>query len=171
MIVGSVISVLASAWVAGQMLVGWVDVYTEIEVDAPKERVWAAISDFDAYASWNPLMIEVRGKAEAGQRMDWTSRIAGADRPYDAKIDKAEPYRELSWTGPISSLGRVLFWGTHSLIVEELGPRRVRFINKERFGGLMSIPYGSFLRTGVRDAYDRMNAAVKLRAEQLARAQ
>lgn len=169
MVVGVVISVMAAAWVAGLARVSTLDVYTEIEISAPKEIVWAIISDFDKYADWNPLMVEARGKPEVGQRMDWTSRIAGADRLYNARVDAVAPARELTWIGPVGSVGRIGFWGRHSLVIEELGPDRVKLINKERFGGLMTFVYGGFLKTGVPAAYDRMNAAVKARAEQMAR--
>jgi len=87
-LLGFIVSVLAGAWVAGHLRVGFVDVYTEVEIEAPRNTVRAVVSDFDKYADWNPLMVKAQGTAAVGARMDWTSRLAGADRTYNARVDK-----------------------------------------------------------------------------------
>jgi hypothetical protein len=160
-----VVGVAAFGWITGQMRVDFVRIHTAIEIDADKEAVWAVLADFDAYREWNPLMVDVRGESSAGARMDWSSRLNGRVQHYNGRIDRAIDARELSWTGPVSSFGRILFWGEHSFTIEEADGGRVRLINAERFGGLVTPFIASFLRNDVRAAYDEANVALKQRVE------
>jgi hypothetical protein len=164
-----VVGVAAFGWIAGQMRVDFVRIHTSIEIAADKQAVWAALADFDAYDEWNPLMIEVRGQSEPGARLDWSSRLNGRVQQYNGRIDRAVDARELAWTGPVSSLGRILFWGQHNFMIEEIGHGRVRLTNSERFGGLLTPFIASFLHNDVRAAYDRANVALKQRVEGQAR--
>lgn len=161
-------AVLLVAWIFGQARVGLVHVNTVIEIDASKAVVWSVLSDFAEYRQWNPLMIEVHGPAEAGARIDWTSRLNGKTRNYNARIDRADAGEELAWIGPISGIERILFWGVHRFVIDELAPDRVRLVNKEWFGGLLTIPLARFLTRDAKAAYDEANAALKQRAEALA---
>ncbi len=110
-------------------------------------------------------MIEVRGESRAGARMDWSSRLNGRVQQYNGRIDRAIDARELTWTGPVSSFGRILFWGEHSFTIEEIPDGRVRLTNAERFGGLMTPLVARFLRDDVRAAYGEANLALKQRVE------
>ena len=38
-------------------------------VDAPRETVWAALADLDAYASWNPYITEASGDLREGSEI------------------------------------------------------------------------------------------------------
>jgi hypothetical protein len=164
----SIATLAMAAWVSALAGVHFVRIHTEIAIDAPKEVVWAVISDFASYPAWNPLMVEARATANVGQRMEWTSVINGSARTYNATIDRVAPGQELAWTGPVSSPARALFWGHHQLIIEEQPGGRVRFVNTEGFGGAMSIILRGFLENDVRKAYAAHNAALKARAEALA---
>ena len=158
-------STLLFFWISGQARVDLVRVHTETEIAATKAQVWQVLADFGAYPDWNPLMIKVVGDVKPRGRMDWSSRLNGEVRDYNARIDRVRPLQELSWTGPISGLGRTLFWGEHRFIIEDAPNGRVRLINTERFGGLMTIPLRAFLQRDVHAAYEATNRALKARAE------
>lgn len=158
-------SVLAFGWITGQLRIDLARVHTEIEIDASEEAVWAVMSDLPGYRAWNPLMVEVRGESRPGARMDWSSRLNGRVAQYNGRIDRAIRPRELTWTGPVSGLGRIMFWGQHSLTIEPLAPGRVRLVNAERFGGLATPFIAGFLQNDVRKAYDAANQALKHRVE------
>jgi hypothetical protein len=162
---GAALAVPAGLWLTALAGVSFVRVHTEIEIDAPKEVVWEIITDFARYGEWNPVMLDLRTKAEPGARMDWRIDIGGRVRELDATMVRVRPGAELAWTGPVSSLPRVRFWGHHQLIIEERDAGRVRFVNTEGFGGVMSLVIGDFLQNDVRRTYEAHNAALKARAE------
>ncbi len=172
MVIGLVMVAFASgvallAWICAQLRIGFVHVYTEIEIAADKAAVWSVLADFASYRDWNPLMVEVQGIAAPGERIDWTSRLAGKTRQYNARIERADPLEELSWIGPVSTMGKTAFWGWHRFVVEDIGDGRVRLINKEWFGGVIALTLARFLRHDARDAYEAANAELKRRAESL----
>lgn len=158
-------AIIATAFATAQAGLGFVRVHTETMIAAPPEAVWATISAFDRYHEWNPLMITVAGEARAGARMNWSSRINGNVRQYNADVARSDAHKELSWIGPAERFPRTLFWGHHRLLIEKADDGRTRFVNAEEFGGILSLVLAGFLRGDVRDAYLSMNEAVRVRAE------
>src|SRR2546426_2508439 len=51
---------------------------TDIEIDAPVERVWEVLTDFDRFPDWNPFIRRIGGNAPIGSRLDVFLRAAGA---------------------------------------------------------------------------------------------
>lgn len=145
----------------------FVRVRTEIEIAASKEIVWTALSDFASYSAWNPNTIEIHGPLKPGERVDFRARVGGSVRELNAQIDQVREFEEIIWTGPVSGVMRTFFWGEHRFTIEEISPRRVRFTNSERFGGLFALPMWSFLTRDVVAAYDDANLALKRRSERM----
>jgi hypothetical protein len=165
-IVGAVGAVLFIAWITAVLGLAFVRVRTEIEIVASKEIVWATLSDFASYPAWNPNTIEIRGTLESGERVDFRARIGESVRELNAQIDQVREFEEISWTGPVSGVMRTFFWGEHRFAIEEISPRRVRFTNSERFGGLFALPMWTYLTRDVAAAYDAANLALKRWSEQ-----
>lgn len=76
----------------------------------------------------------------------------------------ATPSRELRWLGHLGMPG--LFDGEHRFRIEPLGTDRVRFIQEERFSGLLASLVMRFIERGTRQGFEAMNQALKARAEQ-----
>jgi uncharacterized protein YndB with AHSA1/START domain len=69
---------------------------TEIEVDADPERVWQVLTDFGAYAEWNPFMTQASGTAAVGERL--TIRMepeVGRAMTFRPTVLEAAPERRL----------------------------------------------------------------------------
>ena len=140
------------------------EIHTEIEINAPAERVWRVLTDFAAYPKWNPFIRRVDGDLIVGSRLHVNIQPSGGKgMSFRPTVLHAEPNRELRWLGHLWLPG--LFDGEHSFSIEPLSDGRVRFVQRERFRGLL-VPFLSKMLDGdTRRGFEEMNRALKLRAE------
>lgn len=139
------------------------NIHTEIEIDAPAETVWAVLTDFGAFPAWNPFIQEIDGPLETGARLRVRLVPPGGKgitlRP---KVLAATAPHDLRWLGRLG-LPRI-FDGEHHFEITTLEHGRVRFVQAEKFRGVL-VP---FLRGVLRQTaagFEEMNAALKARAE------
>lgn len=139
--------------------------HAEIDIRATPERVWQILTDFAAFADWNPFMTQASGLARAGERLRIRMRPQeGRAMTFRPKVLDAQPGRRLRWLGRLGLPG--LFDGEHTFTIEPVGEGTVRFVQYERFRGLL-VPFvaRSVIRR-TQPAFERMNQALKRRAEQ-----
>jgi hypothetical protein len=74
-----------------------------------------------------------------------------------------QPARELRWLGRFLIPG--LFDGEHQFEIHPLGPGRVRFVQQERFTGVLVPLLARNLDDHTLRGFNAMNAALKARAE------
>lgn len=145
-------------------MLGPMELRTEIEIAAPPARVWSVLTDFDAYSDWNPFLVRISGKAEAGQKLmvvianpggrEWTIR------PTLLAVDTG---RELRWKGRLLVPG--LFEGEHFFRLIDLGNGRTRFVHGEDFSGIL-VRFMTGMFTSVARGFVFMNQALKRRVEE-----
>ena len=139
--------------------------HTEIAIEATPDRVWEILTDFAAYPSWNAFIPCISGPGTVGSRLDLQMRPPGGRgmqlRP---TLLAAAPSQELRWLGQLGVPG--LFDGEHRFRIEPLGTNRVRFVQEERFTGLLAPLVLRFIESGTRRGFEAMNQALKVRAEQ-----
>ncbi len=135
---------------------------TEIEIDAPAERVWAVLTDFERFPDWNPFIRSIRGQALVGSRLDVLLGASGM-RPmrFRPTVKAVVPNRELRWLGRLR-LPR-LFDGEHIFQIEPLGPTRTRFVQRERFRGLFVPLLARSLNRDARRGFEEMTRALRER--------
>ncbi|MCZ7401856.1 MAG: SRPBCC domain-containing protein [Candidatus Methanoperedens sp.] len=140
------------------------ELYTEIQINAPPERIWRILTDFAGFPQWNPFIRRASGKPENGEKLEVYLQPEGAGgmtvRPI---VLKSEPGRELRWRGHLLLPG--LFDGEHIFIIEPLVAGGVRFIQREIFTGLFVPFLAHKLNTETRRGFEDMNHALKLLAE------
>lgn len=136
----------------------------EIEVDAPPERVWAVVTDFAAYPEWNPFIRRISGELREGARLEVRIEpLGGRATTFRPTVRAVEANRELRWLGRLLVPG--IFDGEHSLRIEALEGGRSRFVQYERFTGvLVGLVKGTLAKTEA--GFEQMNAALKGRIEQ-----
>jgi hypothetical protein len=140
------------------------EIHTEIEIHAPAERVWRVLTDFAAYPQWNPFIRRVEGEIKVGARLQvFVQPSGGKGMTFRPTVLTANPNREFRWLGHLWVPG--LFDGEHSFTVEPLGDGLVRFIQSERFGGLLLPLLTKMLDRDIRPGFEEMNRALKLRSE------
>jgi hypothetical protein len=135
----------------------------EIEIDAPPERVWAVVTDFAAYPEWNPFIRRISGDLREGTRLEVRIEPPGARATtFKPTVRAVEANRELRWLGRLLLPG--FFDGEHSLRIEPLDGGRSRFVQSERFSGLLvGLVKGTLAKTEA--GFEQMNTALKARVE------
>jgi hypothetical protein len=136
---------------------------TQIEIDAPPERVWQVLTDFGAYPNWNPFIRSIEGELLVGARLKVRIEPPGArGMTFRPTVRAVEPTRELRWLGRLF-LPRLVD-GEHRLALEPLPGGRSRFIQSERFRGLLvGLLTGTL--TATERGFEQMNEALKRRLE------
>ena len=140
---------------------------TEIEINSSPERVWKILTDFDKYEQWNPFIHKIIGQPKEGTKIEiHIETPGGKNRKYGPTLTKVDEGRELRWLGKSSLPG--FLNGEHIFAIEQLGPQRIRFVQREVFDGLLTSLFGKSLDTDVRQGLEEMNRALKERAERTA---
>lgn len=135
-----------------------------IEIVATPAEVWWHLTNFAAYAHWNPFIVDVRGELAQGVRLTLMLHIDGLPPvPVRAKVLVVRPESELRWRAGIPLYG--LLEGEHAFVIEPLGPERVRLIQCETFSGLLASGALSIIEKQTRWGLRAMNEALRRRAE------
>jgi len=142
------------------------DLQTEIVIQASAEAVWVVLSDFPRHAEWNPFVKSIEGTLRAGEKLSvQICPPGGKGMRFKPRVLVAAPGRELRWLGRFLLPG--LFDGEHYFIIEACPEGGVRFIQGERFSGVLVLLAKSSLQTGVKAGFEAMNLALKARVEGL----
>ncbi|HRJ60785.1 MAG TPA: SRPBCC domain-containing protein [Azospirillaceae bacterium] len=140
------------------------ELVTSVCIQAPPSRVWSVLTDFPAYAAWNPFLTSVQGDLRLGARL--TIRLAPPGKPAVSvrpTITALEPCKRLVWQG--FALAPGFFDGEHGFELEPLGQTACRLTHAERFSGVLVAVVGPLLLDSTRLGFVNMNNALKLRAE------
>lgn len=141
---------------------------SEIEINATRERVWQVLTDFPSLPDWNPFIPSMEGELVAQERLK--VRIeppGGMGMSFSPTVLRAEPGVELRWIGHVLMPG--LFDGEHYFTIEPLDGSRVRFVQGEKFTGLLVPLMGVIgVYKSTEAGFKEMNRALKERAEQVA---
>ncbi len=132
-------------------------------IPATPARVWAVLTDFDAYADWNPLNIRASGVARSGGKIR-TTFVNPAGRPgatvtQTVTLTTFEPQRALAWSGNVP----LLFHGRHHFTLTPEG-EGTRLVHGEDMGGLIAMTFSeAVLREKFVPWYEAVNAALAAR--------
>ena len=136
---------------------------TSIDIDAPPDRVWSILTDFEAYPAWNPFITSIEGETRVGGRLKaQLSPPNGKAMTFKPTVQVFEEGSELTWLGRVLMPG--IFDGRHTLRVEARGDGS-RFIQRERFTGIISGLLMRFIGEDTEKGFHLMNEALKERAE------
>jgi hypothetical protein len=135
----------------------------EIEIQATPEQVWKVLTDLNEYADWNPLLYRAKGQVRAGAKVELSARTASNDMNFNCSVTRVEPKREFAWKFHV--ILPFLFRGEHIFRIEPVGERRVRFIDREIFKGLLVPLQAKDLETNAKDGMVAMGEALKARVD------
>ena len=134
-----------------------------VEIEAPAERVWDILVDFERYGEWNPFTTRVEASLEVGSRVMLHVRLGWLNRKQPERIETVEPPHLLAWGTTMGA--RFLLVARREQRLEGLGPNRCRYLTTDATSGLLTplvaLLFGRLIRQGFND----MAAALKTRAE------
>ena len=139
------------------------DVSTEIEIEAPAEKVWKILTDFVSYPEWNPFITKMKGDLRNGANLEMHLHIPGEKKETVLKVTilNVEENKELCWLGKLAG---GMFSGKRRFVIEPINEKRVRFIHSERFDGIL-VGLMAKKIDNARQGFEEMNKALKARAE------
>jgi hypothetical protein len=135
----------------------------------PPKQVWSVLTDFKAYAAWNPLNVWAEGEAHLGARVPMRFVDAGGEKSriisQTVTITACVAEQRLEWVGHIP----LLFTGRHWLELRP-GSGDTELMHNEDLSGLIPMTFSPDRIERQRAAYAAMNVALEARVAQVARA-
>lgn len=136
----------------------------QTEINAPVDKVWTILTDFEKYPEWNPFIKKIEGEVKEGA----TFKVV-LQQP-DSKPVTFKPAclwfennKEFRWLGHLFIPG--LFDGEHIFELVNLNNMKTRFIQKEKFTGILVPFLWKQLDTKTRKGFELMNEKIKELAE------
>ena len=139
------------------------ELHSEIEIDAPASRVWAALTETAAYPEWNPFIRRLDGDLRAGCKLEVRIEPPGArGMTFRPTVLAAETGRGAALARPFPRPRAVR--RQYSFELAELPGCRTRLVQRKRFQRRVVGPFGRSLdRTAA--GFAAMNEALRDRVE------
>jgi hypothetical protein len=134
-----------------------------VDINASAQDVWAVLSDLEGFHAWNPFMTAAKGDFTVGARPQITMTLPESKpMTFSPTVLEVVENSKVRWLGKLGVRG--IFDGEHTLTIEPRVGGGVRFVNHERFSGLL-VPFMGGTVKKAEGAFDAMNQALKARAE------
>jgi len=140
------------------------ELYTEIEIGAPPDRVWDILVDIEQWSEWNAFIPEISGEVSVGSKL--SIRVAppgGKAMSFRSTVTCVQDNRDFIWVGTIPVPGA--FRGEHIFELRPIEGDRTKLIHREEFSGwMLPLLWGS-IHEGAQAGFEQMNEALKARVE------
>ncbi len=143
-----------------------IEISAEQEIDASADAVWNVLTDLDRFGEWNPFIRDAHGSTRVGGEV--RVRVKPSLRVplvFHANVTASQPGRELRWHGEV--LFPWLARGDHVFEIEPIGDHRVRFVQRERFTGILPWLAGKLVSREASRGFAAMNRALDRRVHEL----
>lgn len=109
-----------------------------IDINASKETVWNAITDFENYPKWNSVLVMMNNDdLILGNKFDVTiNKPNNKHSNFKAVAVDKENFSSFSATQKI--VGKWLFEATHHFIIREVNKQNITFIQKWELKGIIA---------------------------------
>ncbi len=134
-----------------------------IEIDAPREDVWAVVSRPDQFATWPSSVLTVTGAdggARVGQKIKLESE-ANPGKKFGLNVKVVDAPSRLVFS---SGMPFGLFTGTRTYAIDDLGGGRSRFTMREDYTG----PMAGMISKSIPDlqpSFDKFASGLKAKVE------
>jgi hypothetical protein len=137
---------------------------TETVINAPADRVWAEMTDFTSFPSWNPFVREASGRLEPGEQLKIRLQLDRMKMTFKPRVTVVDPGRELRW---LATLGRPGVFDVDRAFQIEPRDEGVLFVmSEECTGWLTPVMFATNLEAQLYRGYDAFNEALRKRVEE-----
>ncbi|HAX89555.1 MAG TPA: hypothetical protein DCY91_25675 [Cyanobacteria bacterium UBA11370] len=138
--------------------------YTEIDINAPKQRVWQVLFQKDQWKYWNTFLFDCdsRLRFEQGQEVSLSLRRLPNDEEteFEPLVTRIQPEMYLKWVSSIPG-----FRNEYVFELQEIGIGRTKYLHKSHFSGLLTRVFVPFIRDDEQRGMQRMARELKRYAE------
>lgn len=140
------------------------EITTEIIIDQPRGKIWNILTDFNSYPKWNPFIISCKGLLKIGGQLSVSIKPDG-QKPMGMKptIIHLQEGEAFVWHGKMFFPG--VFEGKHSFALEKINDNQTRFIQSEKFSGLLATPILKIVGQSTVKGFNAMNQTLKQQCE------
>ena len=139
------------------------NIQTEILINTDITKVWDVLMNFDSYPKWNPFITSIIGEQKLGNRLTVSiNPPGGKGMTFKPNILTLESNKEFRWKGKLGING--IFDGEHYFILEYLDKDITKFIQGEKFSGLL-IPLVGKMLDKTKKGFQLMNESIKNECE------
>ena len=132
-------------------------VYTETIINAPKDKVWSALTDFDHMPEWSQSLQNIRGALTTGSKTHVDYIFKGKLREIKHTMVAFEQGTQFGWSDTLIPLAK----DYHLYRVEALPDGRSRFIQKDEVKGPTAALVAKMLMDIMIKTYPAFNEALK----------
>lgn len=134
--------------------------YTEIEIAAPKQKVWQALYHKENWLKWNTFLFDCEPARpfQPGAEV-WLSirRLPGEEETeFHPLIKLVQPPVALSWLSEIPG-----FRNEHYFELQDIGVNRTKYVHRETFSGWLTRLFLPFIRKEEQQGMKRMAMELK----------
>jgi hypothetical protein len=131
--------------------------HTEIKINAPIEKVWDLLTDFDNYPKWNPLIGWVEGRIEEGETLEML--VKPFNKNFRAVVQKVKKPFSFSWKGKRGA--RWIINSEHYYKLDAIDNTSTLLKHGEIFKGAGTMFVGKYIIDKIDDAFEKHNMKVK----------
>jgi hypothetical protein len=134
-----------------------ISIRTAIEINAPKEEVYAVLADLESYPKWNPYHQKIKGEFKEGADLTiYVTRPDGKEVEVPPHMMRIKENQEITWGGGIKGI----FYGVHSFLLESPEHGKTLLKHNEDFSGF-AITFADLPPDVIAEGYQKMNIALK----------
>jgi len=140
------------------------EIKSEVLIKASASKVWNVLTDFERYPAWNPFIKSISGNLREGAQLEVFMQSSGQKgMAFKPRLLVVAPNRKLQWIGKLLISG--LFDGKHTFEIIEQKDGMIRFVQSERFSGMLVPLFKTMIDVGTREAFVEFNHKIKQLAE------
>lgn len=136
---------------------------TTITINANVKTVWNILTNFEAFPSWNPFIVSIKGNLKEGATLTNVMMNGGKENTFKPVITVIEEHQKFEWLG---KLPLNMFNGNHYFHLEQIDEHTTKLVHGEHFSGWLRGILMYFIGEETKRGFIAMNEALKTKAEQ-----
>ena len=132
-------------------------IYTEIEIEAPPEKVWLVLSDFSRMPQWSTTLQKIAGSLTSGSQTTVDYIFKGKLRVIKHTMVDFKDGLQFGWSDTLIPLAK----DYHIYRIEALPNHRSRFVQTDEVKGMTASLVAGMLMKEMIATYPVFNASLK----------